>query len=516
MNPYSHEFLSLLRRKAVIGVVIVAALAGSLGYVTISTTAVDVSGSGFWYFEQGSYHLDVRTFDDAGSPLQGIDVTLTVQESASNLSAPYMPPIVVLTQTASSDAGGVVQVDFTLPMAPADAGFQAMLTGAYPAFPDASFSGAFDNGFSLSNATAAAPQPINTPFNEVAQGFYNGLDRYLIVWAGPNGTAPTGDAVWACTVPYFPSYGPGYGPPNAPSNCTGAEATQRLGDLSGVSSFLPLPTLPTELPNGTPLIESVEIVNASGGPLYFSSENGYCSGACVPGAEGFSYTTPGPGLLMGYASELSLFLPLMALLLVYWSYARPRLTGTHEPVLARPVTRSGLFLTRYAAVAVALVAASAGEVVLLDVGLAGLLREPLPVSMLPPLIAGYAIASVGFAGLVFLMAHVFRSTGPVLGIAIALLLVFSIFWGEIVALPVLLSGAPLAPNSYGMALFRAQLAAPPQIPSAVSGLITNLPANGAPLGYVAAGVTGPVIASVSAAWIAVPFLLAYWRAATKD
>ncbi len=275
--------------------------------------------------------------------------------------------------------------------------------------------------------------------------------------------------------------------------------------------------MPNQLPNGTNLVEYVEIVNATGATLYFSSEGSSCYAVCAPGAEFFSDSTPGPGLLNDYASELSLFLPLMALLLVYWSYARPRLTGTHEPVLARPVTRSGLFLTRYAAVALALLAASAGEVLLLDAGLAGLLREPLPASMIAPLIAGYAIATVGFAGLVFLMAHTFRSIGPVLGLGIALLLVFSIFWGEIIGLFVVFSGVPLGSSmGYGPLLLQSQLASPAQIPSVVSGTLTNFASDGTVLGYESAGVTASLIAAVSAAWIAVPFLFAFWRASTKD
>jgi ABC-2 type transport system permease protein len=427
VNPYRHEFQHLLRRKAVIAVVIVAALAGSVGYVAIDLTAgsVTLAGSGFWYYDDGTYHLEIWAFDVAGNPVSGVRLNLEVLAEAEYNGTPaynstVVPPL-VLEQNETSDAQGRLQFQFSLPPPLANTYDMASFAASYAPFPTASFDGALEAEFSLSNQTAGNASWISGPTTEVAENYYSGFDQLLVLLAGPNGSLPTGDSVVACNLP-FSFGGPYYDEPSS-DNCTGAP-TQLLGSLSGYETFLPMPPLPANPPEA--YVQVLVIENASGDTLYSTTLVGPCFGpdSCSP----LTSSSPGPGLLNSFAADLALFLPLMGLMLAYWSYARPRLSGTVEPVLARPVTRRGLFLTRYAAMAFALLIAVVAEVLVLDAGLAWILREPLPASFLAPLIGGLAVAAIGFAGIIFLLAHVFRSTGPVLGVGITLLLLFSLFW----------------------------------------------------------------------------------------
>jgi len=54
------------------------------------------------------------------------------------------------------------------------------------------------------------------------------------------------------------------------------------------------------------------------------------------------------------------------------------------------------------------------------------------------------------------------------------------------------------------------------VPQTEDLLRFDVASDGTVPGYEDAGVTASLIAAVSAAWIAVPFLLAFWRASTKD
>lgn len=515
MNPYRHEFQHLLRSKAVIAVVIVGVVAGTFGYLAVSNAvgSISISGAGFWYYLGGEYHVELWVFDNAGNPASGVRVDLNVT-TPFNFSG--LPPAVLLNETLSSDSNGRVQFVFPLP----SGNYSASVTAQYPAVSGASTNGALSSGFGLLNTPIGKLNSIGSPLNVVADNFYSDLSDYLLIWGGPNGTLPTGDQALSCS--FLTTYS-NYSTP-FPVNCTGQSgvSTQVLGSVSAYRTVLPIPATPsTSLTYPQVFLQFIEITNSTGAVIYSSSSlEGNCFGVCSqqppPGSQ-----TPGPGILASFATELSFFLPLMALLVTYWSYARPRLTGTLEPVLVRPVTRRGIFFVRYGIVALALLIAAIAEVFLLDLGVSVVLREPLPLSFLAPLVGGLAIAAIGFAGLVFLSAHTFRSTGPVLALGIALLLVFSLFWEYVVLLVLFAFGFENNPQINTSAIrdfvLRSQLLAPPQFPSITTGLLTGYSNSGIATGsYADAGVTALAVGIAAALWIAVPFLLTYWRVVTRD
>jgi ABC-type transport system involved in multi-copper enzyme maturation permease subunit len=537
MNPYRYELLHLLRRKAVIAVIIVAALAGAFNYYTIELAAPGemITAAGYAYVGGGAYHVELWAYDVAGDPVPGVRASLVVNTDSS-------PPSIDYEGSATSDAQGQLSFVLPIPSPPEGAGLSVNVTSSDPALPLAGFAGALNGEFGLGNGSGPAPSPnalpqvIDGPITVVTENFYSTLGRNLVVWAEPGGRAPTGDRVLTCEV-LSTNVSPYYGPSNqSPANfsrvsgwvgstCANSTDEVDLGPLTGPRTILP-DVMPSGLtvPPGESAYLLTEIVNASGGveystgPLYPVYP---CPGVCVnPGGFGspdvpLGPSSSGPSLLQSFSTDLELFVPLMALVLAYWSYARPRLSGMLEPVLARPLTRRGLFLTRYAALAIALGSAALGEVLLLDAGLSAILGEPLPAEFLAPLVGGILVAALGFAGLILLSAHAFRSTGPVLGIGIALLIVFSLFWPVIVAITGSAGGLDLDSSAFLAYSLRAGLAAPPQFPAMVTGILSGT-SNGFSVTYASAGVTAPVLALAGAMWVLLPFLLTYWRVVTRD
>ncbi len=539
MNPYRHEFQHYLRSKAVIAVAIVGMIAGALAFLAVfaAVGGVTISGSGFWYYSDGTYHIDLWTFDNAGNPTDGVRVDLNLSILEFNGTGPprfngTIPrPTVLLHETLTSDSQG--RVRFALPAPPGN--YSASVSATYPAVPGSSTGGALESGFELTATPSELLNPIGDPFNPVADTFYNVQSDDLLVWGAPGGGVPVGDRAVACSFATTVVNFPGPAPTSFPSNCTGEAgvSTVILGTVSEYRTTLPLPPLPPTppvSPNGTQIVDQfLEIENSTGAVLYSTSVGSSCGsgGSVCVAPSGFAggYSpeseSPGPSVISSFAVELSLLLPLMALLVTYWSYARPRLTGTLEPVLVRPVTRNGIFLVRYGVVGCVLLVAALAEVLLFDLGVTVVLREPLPASFLGPLVGGLAVAGVGFAGLVFLSAHAFRSTGPVLAVGIGWLLTLSLFFGELLDLALYFvsggTGAVLNPGTSGDVLVRAQLFAPPQIPNVVIGLLTGFSNLGAPSGsWASAGISPAITGLAAAVWLVVPFLITYRCVTRRD
>jgi hypothetical protein len=480
MNPYRHEIHHLLRSKSVLAVAAVTVLAGTLGYLTIdtSTSSVTLNGSGFWYYSEEAYHVDMWAFDAGGNAVSGVRTNLTVWTAPS----PNGTLRVVFDQTVSTNAAGEAQ--FSVPVTLGE--YEASTRSTYPAVPEATLSLALNTTFELSEEPTGTPTPVGTPANVVAQNFYSTRPDYLILWQGSNGSLPTGDSLEACSFVTTVSSSP---PVNLPMNCTGQSdvSTQKLGPLSGYRTTLPAPNAPSytvQFPNV--ILQFVEIVNSTGSVMYSANAVDACGG--IAGSCSTVVGGPGANILGTYAVDLGLFLPLISLLLVYWTYARPRLTGTLE-----------------------------SELLVLDLGVTEILREPIPSSLLLPLLGGFVVAAVGFAGVVYLLAHTFRTIGPVLGTGIALLLLFALFWSELAAAAAIAAGEGLVSSGFNNTLFWTQFFAPAQFPALVVGWLTGLSVYGGQAGqYGSLELTGVLIAGVGLAWLIIPALATYLRAVTRD
>lgn len=492
MNPYLHEFESLLRRPAIVAVAILAIGTAALGYVAVDSTQVLVSGAGFWYYADGAYHFDFWFVDDAGEPVRGVQLGLLIAPTNDS----YQPVSTLFSGTGTSGNNGSIQF-----LAPLTSGsYSVDPTAKYPAVPGAVFE--FPGGsFTLTNGSPELPVSVGFPLSLVAQSFYSTQARVLLLWEGPDGTSPAGDRVVYCSVlvqqPEFPF----------PQNCTGSPL-HPLGVIGGYTTFLPRPPAPPPLS-----VQFIEVLSPSGALLYTTSVA--CS-ACVglPSDSSFSIPIPGPTLLGSSATELGFFVPFMGFLLAYWSYVRPRLTGTVEPVLARPITRRGLFLVRYWGTALVLVVAAAAEVLALDLGASVLLREPLPASDLGALIGVVAVAGVAFAGLLFASAHALRSAGVALSAGIVMLILLTFFWSTLVQLVAFAAGVPVSGASSLNIVLYSQLFSPPQLPSLVVAFLSGYSTTGAV--FATSGLQLSEFFLASALWLAVPFAVIFWRVVKYD
>ncbi|ADM27327.1 hypothetical protein Igag_0489 [Ignisphaera aggregans DSM 17230] len=148
-----------------------------------------------------------------------------------------------------------------------------------------------------------------------------------------------------------------------------------------------------------------------------------------------------PTSSIGY-SLFAQYFPIILLYLAYVLVAKPRSSGALEFVLARPITRLDLYLVRYLAGILITVIASA--LFLLGIGIASaiLIGITLDIYSFTILYLGLIAALTSFYSLCYMVASSTRSSSY-LAIAIALYLLFAMFWGMIALAISYISGGGL-------------------------------------------------------------------------
>lgn len=133
---------------------------------------------------------------------------------------------------------------------------------------------------------------------------------------------------------------------------------------------------------------------------------------------------------VGYSLFVQFF-PVVLLYLVNILLAKPRSSGALEFVLARPITRLDLYLTRY--LAGVLTVAIVSALFLLGINIANkmLVGITLDAYSITMLYLGLVAGLVSFYSLCYMIASIARS-GLYLAIAIALYLLFAMFWSLVV------------------------------------------------------------------------------------
>ncbi|WP_449463366.1 ABC transporter permease subunit [Tardisphaera miroshnichenkoae] len=170
-----------------------------------------------------------------------------------------------------------------------------------------------------------------------------------------------------------------------------------------VSLNLSLPyALCAEVNGTTKLIESASSTDIPA----FAVQNGY------------------PTILFTSGALFAEFFPIMAFYLVYAMFVSPRSAGALEFLLARPVTKAGIFLSRYLAGFLTLITSAGVAALALGLTISPILGQPPNFTDVGILFAALASELATFYSLSYLVGVLVRRNGAFLGISIALFIVF--------------------------------------------------------------------------------------------
>ncbi len=229
------------------------------------------------------------------------------------------------------------------------------------------------------------------------------------------------------------------------------------------------------------------------------------------------------GLFNGVDSLFGFLIPILAIFMGYFTYGKDRTSGVLESVVTRPVTKSELLVTRFIASIIAILIAVVISVMLVDAGQMSYFRKGMPANMIAALIWIYFVEGASFIGLIYLFAHLVKSQSSLLGLAIALFIVFSLLWstvstivlvevfhGSISSLSTLQGQINFnfaSPSGYGknVAIYVTHLVTL----TSIAG--TNIRVN--PASY---GITELSVGAIGIIWMAVPILLAFLLARKRD
>jgi len=216
-----------------------------------------------------------------------------------------------------------------------------------------------------------------------------------------------------------------------------------------------------------------------------------------------------------FSTILSFFMPLAAILGAYSSYGKDRLTGVLESVLARPISRRGLAISRFLSTLTALAVAAIASVGIVDLLLNQVLGSALPQDYALAIISGLVVEVAAFTGLIFLLSHLVKSTGVLLGISIVLFVVLDFFWGLIVFLLTLLLGGTSGSAVAVEATLVSYYANPAQFLQLINVYVFQS-SSGFALQSSNYGVTLPAIILDGLLWAIVPFLAFMYLAVKRD
>jgi ABC-2 type transport system permease protein len=150
----------------------------------------------------------------------------------------------------------------------------------------------------------------------------------------------------------------------------------------------------------------------------------------IPGVS-YEYAYQKPGILL--QNELVIFfgillIPIMGIFSAYFYYGKDKTSGVLESIIARPITKGKLMISRLIANSVSFLIG-----LIISMGFADIILEHYTGVFISSetflvIIFGYLVEAIGFAGLVYLISQFEKSQGQVLGTGIGLLFVLGFMW----------------------------------------------------------------------------------------
>ncbi|MFZ0699459.1 MAG: ABC transporter permease subunit [Thermoplasmata archaeon] len=477
-----------------------------------STNTVTDQYSGLSYTEGSQAHFAIYAYTSLGDPLPGVSFVVSFfdQDQYGNPNGSAVANLSMSTD-ASGVAGGAAS--------PSDwnrTGSWAVVGNfSDPHRSDLGGSGGHTEPiqFGFNHMPPGEVQPLGqlgdlnfNPFGAVvARSPSTAPNDLSAFYLGPNGTNPSGDAlrffVWNSTS---------RNPTPMPENETAlvGNFTAPVGRFAFVipSSLLAgsSPQLFFEI--FTPAGHVLGMFNAGLSPSQFEP-------ATAP-------TAANVVVIEFVGAILAIFVPLMAILAAYSGYGSDRVSGTIESVLAQPVSRWGLVLSRYLAVLVALAVALAIAAGVVDGLVHFYTGSFLPGVEISALFISLFLIGAAFASLVFLLSYVARSAGAALGASVGIFMLFAFFWTQIVIpLVAQYTGNPGGSPGYYTWAFRLEYASPAGAVSLAQALLINSFVQLGMVGSVdpgAYGVSWLTVGAVAIAWIVVPLVLLFYLVKTRD
>lgn len=483
IRPFFYDFRRTITSKSVLiltGIILLISLA------IIPFTAPVVSSFGgssspdiLYYRDPGAYHFIVFSSDQYGQPVQGTQISMKLSGAQT------------YANSSTTNSQGYAFITLSAP------------NGTYYWTVNASRGGGSSSlsTYLYSSPVVGQPQFQYTSWISTVQDKANASKADIrTFYAGLYGAKPTGYSI-RYKIPTTP-------PPLTYKDDSPYTAAQMdlLGNLTDYRQVFD-PTIPNGLPQNTDVWFELFAPNGTAiagtqMPVFELTRQQFRPQATNVASFFFS-------------TILSFFMPLAAILGAYSSYGKDRLTGVLESVLARPISRRGLAISRFLSTLTALAVAAIASVGIVDLLLNQVLGSALPQDYALAIISGLVVEVAAFTGLIFLLSHLVKSTGLLLGISIVLFVILDFFWSLIVFLLTLLLGGTSGSAVALEATLISYYANPAQFLQLINVYVFQ---SSSGIGFQSSnyGVTLPAIVLDGFLWAILPFLAFLYLAVKRD
>ena len=481
IRPFLYDFKRTITSTSVlilIGIILLISLA-IIPFTTPIVSSFRGSASDILYYrDPGAYHFIVFSSDQYGQPLQGTKISMSLSgvKTYANATTTNSEGYAFITLSAPN---GTYTLAVNETSGANMASFGGYLFGSPIGEPQ----------FSIGSPISTVQDKANASKRDV-QTFYAAL----------YGAKPSGYSIRYKVAATSPP------PPYKDSTPYAKDQMDFLGNLTDYRQVFD-PAIPSGLsgttgvwfelfaPNGT-AVSGTEI------PVFELRQQQFRPEATNIASSFFS-------------TILSFFMPLAAILGAYSSYGKDRLTGVLESILARPISRRGLAISRFLSTLTALAVAAIVSVGLVDLVLNEVVGSVLSQDYALAIISGLVVEIAAFTGLVFLLSHLVKSTGVLLGISIVLFVVLDFFWGLIIFLLTLLLGGTSGSAVALEATLVSYYANPAQFLQLINVYVFQS-SSGTTLQSSNYGVTLPAIVLDGFLWAILPFLAFMYLAVKRD
>jgi ABC-type transport system involved in multi-copper enzyme maturation permease subunit len=286
------------------------------------------------------------------------------------------------------------------------------------------------------------PGPCHRPHQQQSLTRTTPRRAVLVSWVGFDGASPRGDKVYYEVV-------------NTGSSCQADAFVENCHYESG-GAIVPSELNQTNSQLLGTMGSYVQVFHApqlEGNASYVSAAEvaiglAYPNGTSIAGSVSSIPTTqlyPGLGLALEKTQDnqvavsffddiFGLFIPLLAIVTTYNTYGKDRISGVLESVLAQPVTRGGLSLSRFLSSFAGMSVAVVTSVAVLELTVQHFSQGFVDPSIVVYSTVALLVELAAFIGIMMLLSHLVRSTGALIGIGVGLFLVIDFFQGLIVSL----------------------------------------------------------------------------------
>jgi ABC-2 type transport system permease protein len=484
IRPFLYDFRRTITSKSVlilIGIILLISLA-----IIPFTAPVVTSFRGsaapdmLYYRDPSAFHFIVFSSDQYGQPVQGTQISMRLSGTQTQ----------TYVNTTTTNAAGYAFITLSAP------------NGTYYFTMNATRGGGSSSfGTYLNASPVGLPQLPTTSWISTVQDKANASKSDVrTFYAGLYGAKPSG-----YSIRYKISGTPPPPPYKDDSPYTAAQM-DLLGNLTDYRQVFD-PTIPNGLSETTQVYFELFAPNGtavSGRQMFVTDLRQHQFRPEATNVASFFFST-----------ILSFFMPLAAILGAYSSYGKDRLTGVLESILARPISRRGLAISRFLSTLTALSVAAIASVGIVDLLLNQVLGTALSQDYTLAIISGLIVEVAAFTGLIFLLSHLVKSTGVLLGISIVLFVVLDFFWGLIVFLLTLLLGGTSGSAVAVEATLVSYYANPAQFLQLINVYVFQS-SSGIALQSSNYGVTLPAIVLDGILWATLPFLAFLYLAVKRD